>query len=104
MEKRDPSCTVCGNVNCYSHYGRQYGDSLKKKNNYSFRIKLPYDPATPLLGVYAEEIKIEKDTCSPMFIAGLFTIVRTWKQPRCPSADEWIKKLRSIYTQWNISH
>ena len=56
-------------------------------------IKPPYDPAIPLLGIYPEETKIEKDTCIPLFIAALFTIVRTCKQPRCPSTDEWIKKL-----------
>ena len=61
-------------------------------------MKPPYDPAIPLLGVYPEETKIEKDTCTPMFIAALFTIARTWKQPRCPSTDEWIKKLWYIYT------
>ena len=53
-------------------------------------IKPPYDSAIPLLGIYPEETKIEKDTCTPMFIAELFTIARTWKQPRCPSTDEWI--------------
>ena len=56
-------------------------------------INLPYDPAIPLLGIYAKETKLEKDTCTPMFIAALFTIARTWKQPRCPLTDEWIKKL-----------
>ena len=61
-------------------------------------IKPPYDPSTPLLGIYPEETEIEKDTCTPLFIAALFTIARTWKQPRCPSTDEWIKKLLSIYT------
>ena len=61
-------------------------------------IKPPYDPAIPLLGIYPEETKIEKDTCIPLFTAALFTIARTWKQPRCPSTDEWIKKLWSIYT------
>ena len=61
-------------------------------------IKLPYDPAIPFLGIYLEETKIEKDTSIPFFIAGLFTIARTWKQPRCPSTDEWIKKLWYIYT------
>ena len=61
-------------------------------------IKLPYDPAIPLLGIYREETKIEKDTCIPMFIAALFTIARTWKQPRCPLIDEWLKKLWDIYT------
>ena len=61
-------------------------------------IKPPYDLAISLLGIYPEEIKIEKDTCTPMFTAALFTIARTWKQPKCPSTDEWIKKLWSIYT------
>ena len=56
-------------------------------------INPPYDPAIPLLGTYLEETKIEKDTCTPVFIAALFTIARTWKQPRCPPTDEWIKKL-----------
>ena len=55
-------------------------------------------PAFPLLGTYPEETKTEKDTCTPMFIAALFTIARTWKQPRCPLTDEWIKKLWYIYT------
>ena len=61
-------------------------------------IKPPYDPAIPLLGIYPEETKTEKDTCTPMFIAALFTTSRTWKQPRCPLIDEWIKKLWYIYT------
>ena len=61
-------------------------------------IKPPYDPAIPLLGIYPEKTKIEKDTCIPLFTAALFTIARTWKQPRCPSTDEWIKKLWYTYT------
>ena len=61
-------------------------------------IKLPYHPAIPLLGIYAEETRVEKDTCIPLFIASLFTIARTWKKPRCPSIDEWIKKLWYINT------
>ena len=61
-------------------------------------IKPPYNPAILLLGIYPEETKIEKDTCISLFTAALFTIVRTWKQPRCPSTDEWIKKLWYIYT------
>ena len=56
-------------------------------------IKPPYVPATPLLGIYPEESRVEKDTCIPLLIATLHTIARTWKQPRCPSTDEWIKKL-----------
>ena len=65
-------------------------------------IKPAYDPAIPLLDIYPEESKTEKDTCTPLFIAALFTIARTWKQPRCPSTDEWIKKSDS-YTQWNTT-
>ena len=56
-------------------------------------IKPPYDPAISLLGIYPEETKIERETFIPLFIATLFTIGRTWKQPRCPSIDEWIKNL-----------
>ena len=61
-------------------------------------IELPYDPAIPLLGIHTEETRIERDMCTPMFIATLFIIARTWKQPRGPSADEWIRKLWYIYT------
>ena len=61
-------------------------------------IELPYDPAIPLLGIHTEETRTERDTCTPMFTAARFTIARTWKQPRCPSANEWIRKLWYIYT------
>ena len=61
------------------------------------KIELPYDPAIPLLGIHTEETRSERDMCTPMFIAALFIITRTWKQPRCPS-DEWIRKLWHIYT------
>ena len=61
-------------------------------------IELPYDPAIPLRGMHTEETRIERDKYIPMFIASLFTIARTWKQPRCPLADEWIRKLRYICT------
>ena len=57
-------------------------------------IELPYDPAIPLLGMHTEETRIER----AMFITALFIMARTWKQPRCPSADEWIRKLWYIYT------
>ena len=60
-------------------------------------IKPPFDTAIPLLGIYPEETKIEKDMCVPWFIAALFTVARTWKQPRCPLTVEWIKKLWYIY-------
>ena len=61
-------------------------------------IKLLYDPAIPLLGIYPEKTITEKDTCTPMFIAALFITARMWKQPRCPLIDECIKKLWYIYT------
>ena len=61
-------------------------------------IELPYDSAIPLPGIYTEKTRIERDTCTPMFITALFIIARTWKQPRSPSADEWIRKLWYIYT------
>ena len=60
-------------------------------------IKPPYDPAIPLV-IYPEEIKVEKDTCIPLFIVALFIIARTWKQPRCPLTDGWVKKLQYICT------
>ena len=53
-----------------------------------FNIELPYDPAIPLLGIYPEKTIIQKDTCTPIFITALFTIARSWKQPKCPSTDE----------------
>ena len=62
------------------------------------KIELPYDPAIPLLGIYSEETVIQKESCTKMFIAALFTIARTWKQPKCPSSGEWIKKMWHIYT------
>ena len=66
-------------------------------------IKLLYDSAIPLLGIYPEETKIEKDTCIPLFIAEPFTIARTWKRPRCPLTDEWIQKFWYIYTMEHYS-
>ena len=67
-------------------------------------IKLPYDPTIPLLGIYPEKITIEKDTCTSNFTETLFKIDRTWKQPRCPLTDEWIKKLKYIYIDLTDSH
>ena len=72
MKKREPSYTVDRNVSWYSHYGEQYRGSLKKLN-----IELPYDPAIPLLGIYPEKTLIQKDICTSMFIAALFTIGKT---------------------------
>ena len=65
------------------------------------RIKPQYDPVIPLIGIHPEETKIERHMYPNVHTAALFTIARTWKQPRCPSIDEWIKKL--WYTQWNIT-
>ena len=62
------------------------------------KIELPYDPAIPLLGIYTEKTIIQKQSCTTMFTAALFTVARTWKQPKCPSTDEWIKKMWHIYT------
>ena len=61
------------------------------------KIELPYDPAIPVLGIHPEKTIIQKDTCTPMFTAGLFKITRTWKQSKCPSIAEWIKKRWYIY-------
>ena len=63
------------------------------------KIELPYDPAIPLLGIYPEKTVIQKDTCTPVFTAALFTMARSWKQPECPLTDEWIKKMWYTYTR-----
>ena len=67
---------------------------VPQKTQYSC---LPDDPAIPLLGIYPDKTFIEKDTFTPMFTVALFTIANTWKQPKCPSTDEWIK-MWNIYT------
>ena len=61
-------------------------------------MELPYDPAIPLLGTYLDKTFLGKDIYTHMFIAALFTIAKTWKQSKCPSTDEWIKKMLYIYT------
>ena len=61
------------------------------------KIELPYDPAIPLLGINPDKTIIRKDTCTPVFTEALFTIAKTWKQPKCPSTDEWMK-MWYIYT------
>ena len=76
----------------------------KKKQNKKLKIELPYDPAIPVPGIYPEKTIIQKDTCTPMFTAALFTIARSWKQPKCPSTDEWIKKLWYIYNGILLCH
>ena len=94
MEKREPSFTAGRKGKLIQPLWKMVWKFPKKKTG----IKPPYDPVIPLLGIYPEETKIEKDTCTPVFIAVLLTIARTWKQPRCPSTDEWIKKMWYIYT------
>ena len=91
VDKREPSCIVGGNVSWYSYFKK-------------LKIKLPYDPAIPLLCMYPEKTTIQKDTCTPMFIAAIFTIARTWKKHKCPSTDEWIKKMWCIYNAILLSH
>ena len=59
---------------------------------------MPYDPAIPLLGLYPDKTIIQKDTYIPMFTVSLFTIAKTWQQPKCPLTDEWIEKMWYIYT------
>ena len=71
---------------------------LKKR-----KLELQHDPAIPLLGIYLYKTIIRKDTCTPVFIAALFTTAKTWKQPKWPSTDEWIKKMWYIYIQWTIT-
>ena len=92
MEKRKPYYTVGGNANLSNHCGQQYGDASEKNTEF------PPDPAVPVLGIYTEKTTTRKDTCTPMFIAALFAIAKTWKQPKCPSTEEWIKKMWYIYT------
>ena len=73
--------------------GRTVWTSPKK-----LKTELPHDPAIPLVGLYLEKTIIQKDTHTPMFIAALLTVAKTWKQPKCPSTEEWIKKMWYIYT------
>ena len=67
------------------------------------KTELPYDPAITLLGIYPDKTLTQKDTCAPMFIAALFTITKTWKLLKCPTTDEWIKKMWYIYTMEDYS-
>ena len=92
MEKREHSCTCLCECQLIQPLWKMVWRFLK-----SLGRRPPYDPTIPLLGIYPEEIKIEKDTYSIVHCS-IFTIARTWKQPRCPSTDEWIKKLWYIHT------
>ena len=68
------------------------------RNLRKLNVELPYDPAIPLLGIYPDKIFLEKDTCTHVFIAALFTIAKTWKQPKCSLTNDWIRKMWYIYT------
>ena len=95
MEKREHSCTVGGNAFIQPLWKTVWSLEFFLKK---LGIKPTYDPAIPLLGIYPEETKIERDACIKLFIVVLFVINGTWMQPRCPSTDEWIKQLWYIYT------
>ena len=85
--------TVVGTVNWCRHCGKWFGDSVWRIKK--LRLEIPYDPGIPLLGVYLKNTKtlIEKDKCTPMFTAALFTTAEIRKQPKCPSMNEWVKKM-----------
>ena len=94
VKKEEHSSIDGGIASWYNHSGNQSGGSSRKLD-----IVLPEDPAIPLLGIYPEDAATgKKDTCSTMFIAALFIIARSWKEPRCPSTEEWIQKMWYIYT------
>ena len=95
VEKREPSYTVGGNANWCSYYGKLYRSSPPKK----LKIEFPYNPVAPLLGMYPDKMLIQKDKWYSIFRAELFTIVKTWKQPKCPLTDKWPEK----YTHWNTT-
>ena len=99
LKCRDISCGKKGTLlHCWWEWilvqplWRKVWRFLKKLN-----IELPYYPAVPLLCLYTGKTVIGKDTCTPMFTASLFTIVKTWKQPKCPTTEEWLKKMWYIY-------
>ena len=95
MEKWEPPCTVGGNENWCSCSGKQCGGSSKK-----LKIDLAYDPAIALLGIYPRDtgVLMHRGICTPMFIAALSTIAKLWKEPKCPSTDEWLQKMWFVYT------
>ena len=90
MGKKKPLWTLSGNVNCFSHYTKQYEGSSKK-----IKIQLLHDPAISLLGIHPKGLKSgsQGDICSFMLITVLFTIAKLWKQHKCSSTEEWIMKM-----------
>ena len=95
VEKKEPSCTVGENVNWCSHYGEQYGGSLK---NWKLSHHMILQSHSWAYIQKIQKILIQKDSCTPMFIAALLTMAKTWKQPKCPSTNEWIKKMWYTHT------
>jgi hypothetical protein len=94
VEKEEHSTITGGTANWYNHSGNKSGGSSKKLG-----IDLPEDPAIPLLGMYPKDVPpCHRGTCSTMFIAALFVIARSWKQPKCPTTEECIQKMWFIYT------
>ena len=85
--EKESSYTVGGNVNWCSHYGKQYGWSLKAKNRATIRFHIP------LLGIYLEKTLIQNDAFTPVFTAAIFATAKTWKQPKFPSINEWINNM-----------
>uniref|UniRef100_A0A8D1YW68 Uncharacterized protein n=1 Tax=Sus scrofa TaxID=9823 RepID=A0A8D1YW68_PIG len=104
MSRNNKCWRVCGEKATFLHcwWECKLEQPLWKtvwKNLRKLHIEQPnWDPANPLLGIYLDKTFTEKDKCTPMFITVLFTIAKTWKQPKCPSRDEWIKKRWYIYT------
>ena len=96
VDKREPSFTVGGTVNWYNHHREQYEGSVKTQNRTTMW------PSNPTTGHNPEKTDIQKDTRAPTFTAALFTVARTWKQPRCLQTDEHTKKMWYMY-QWNIT-
>jgi hypothetical protein len=98
--KRNTPSIVGGIASLYNHSGNQSGVSSKKLD-----IVLLEDPAIPLLGIYLEDVLTgKKDTCYTMFIVALFIIARSWKEPRCPSTEEWIQKMYILHNGVLLSY
>ena len=85
--------------------GMQAGATTLENSMEFLKTELPYDPAIALLGIYPRDtgVLFRRDACTSMFIAALSTIAKVWKEPKCPSTDEWIKEMWYRYIQWSIS-
>ena len=105
MEKKEPLCTVGGNVKWYSHQGNNM--EIPKK----IKIELSFDPTLPFLGTYPQEMKLfsSRDICTLLFIVAFFTIVKECKQPKCPLMDEWMSghvthKIKHMSSPYGTQH